>query len=701
MIDVIGMTLEEKIEFLRQNPIFWSRLGYERETGGWEAHSANAVRHKELFERGIVVHSSIIPIGWVGPDEYDYTETDKFFELLFSACPDLVFLPRVKVNVPEGWCEHNPDDVFVYGCGPRAREDIIALIGTEEHGSHPIKDTDKLGQQSFFSKKWISDASEALRRFVEYTESKPYADRIIGYHVAFGTSGETTQWGTWHPDPYHKGDYGISATKAFTDYAKKRGRDYVSVPPIEERFYIEDGGKVRDFQIGTPTLDKLFYHTEKDERCVLYAEFTADGDMDAIDAFGKVIKDIVPQKVMGAFYGYLLEPSKSANTQHTGYDRLIRSPYVDFVASPKGYVRISPTDPGLGQAVTNSINRKKLWVDELDNRTHLLKEITRPKYDYPAKDFEQTRAVYWREFTKNVVHHQGYWWMDLGGGWLDSDEIRDEVVLMNETSKQLYLERDTHKSVAEVLLLVNEKSMLHTRPNAGLQHSVHHVGSTVKECGVPIDLYRVDDLCELDLSQYKLIMLLNDYYENKDDIYGALSAAPADCTVVWSYAAGIIDKKDGSFGTDNVKKLTGFCIDEYQYGACPDNTDPYFPMLYIENDGGITPLEHYSDGRVKTASRIGDDGRTHIMCADPCSLTVESVCRLLSDAGVHTYTPPYCVVHTDNRFIYVLSEKTQTVDITFKTPTTCKNIFTGEVYNDVLTVTLDLKEGNCVFLKYL
>ena len=113
-------------KFLKENPIFWSRLGFERETGGIEAHLAIAIRHKEFFERGIVVHSSIIPIGWVGPDKYDYTDTDKYFDMLFSACPDLVFLPRVKVNVPEGWCEKNPDDVFVYGCGPRARSAIIS-----------------------------------------------------------------------------------------------------------------------------------------------------------------------------------------------------------------------------------------------------------------------------------------------------------------------------------------------------------------------------------------------------------------------------------------------------------------------------------------------------------------------------------------------------------------------------------------------
>ena len=49
------MTLEEKIEYLRQNPIFWSRLGFEKETGGWHLHVEHAKRHKTFFEKGIVV----------------------------------------------------------------------------------------------------------------------------------------------------------------------------------------------------------------------------------------------------------------------------------------------------------------------------------------------------------------------------------------------------------------------------------------------------------------------------------------------------------------------------------------------------------------------------------------------------------------------------------------------------------------------
>ncbi len=691
--------LKERIEFLRRNPIFWTRLGYELEKGGPEAHLRHAERHKELFDKGILVHSSIIPVGWVGPDQYDYTDTDHYLNLLFTHCPDALFLPRVKLNVPEGWCEAHPEDVFVYAGGPRTLDEIKAMIGTEVHGSHPTKPTDLLALQSFSSEQWKKDAAEAFRRFIHHVEESPWADRIIGYHVAYGTSGETSQWGSWDSNPRHKGDYGINATKAFLKYAAERGKHYDDLPAIDERFHIKEGEISHRFHVGTPTLEQLFFHTEQDERCIVYSEFTRDSNMDALETFCKVVKDIVPQKVVGVFHGYIIEPEVCANMQHTGFDRLLNSPYIDFVAGPKGYNRVSPTDPGLGQAVPNSVNRKKLWVDEIDNRTHLC--TWRGPKDFPAANFDQTRAVYWREFTKNVVFNQGYWWMDLGGGWLDSEEIQNEVKLLNETSQALYRESEGQHRVAEVLMVINENTMHHLRPNFELHRAViHHTGSVLKECGVPVDFYRTADLPELDLSPYKMIVFLNAFYEDAAKLQDILSKTSPDCHIVWNYAAGILDKTNGSFGFENIRKLTGFSLGEYPYGGIKEYEKSCYPVLYVKPEDGIAPLAHYSDGNIKAAARKAE-GRTHILNAQPISLTVERAREWLTAAGVHLYAPGYCVVNTDNRFLYALSEKSQTVKINFKQPTTCRNLFTGEVYENITALTQEMEEGTCIFLKYI
>ncbi|MBQ8813718.1 MAG: hypothetical protein IJZ85_04395 [Lachnospiraceae bacterium] len=698
-MDVQSMSLNEKIEYLRQNPIFWSRFGHESENGNWENHRLNAQRHKALFDKGILVHSSVIPSGWIGLNQFDYTELDQLLNLLFSTCPDIIFLPRVKLNVPKGWCAAHPEDVFVYAGGPRTRDKICAMIDTDLHGSHPPKSTDLLAQQSFSSSQWIKDASDALRRFVFHIEHSKWASQIIGYHIAYGTSGETTQWATWDTNPRHKGDYGINATKAFLGYASSHGKIYNDVPPIDERFFISNTPVPQNrYHIGTPTLDQLFYHTERDEQCIVYSEFTRDINSDAIETFCKVVKDIVPEKVTGVFYGYITEPENSANMQHTGFDRILSSPYVDFIASPKGYNRVGPTDPGLGQSVPNSVNRKKLYIDEIDNRTHLCK--TNNIKDYTAKNFDQTRAVYWREFSKNLAFHQAYWWMDLGGGWLDTEEIQNEIQLLNKTAKQLYLEKENHKSVTEVLLVINEDVMHHIRPNFNLnQAAIHHVGSTIKESGVPVDFYRATDLEEIDLSSYKMIVFLNAFYEDSDKLNQLLSRTSTNCHIVWNYTAGIIDNVSGSFSLNNVTRLTGFSIGEYPVGSIAEHASSCFPVVYIKPDDAIAPLEHYSDGQIKTAKRKDCKGRTHILNAMPQDMTVEAARNMLNAAGVHLYAPAYCVVNADNRFIYVLAEKKMRAEIILRESSTYRNVFTDAIFEQTKTITLDMEEGTCVFLK--
>jgi len=52
-------------------------------------------------------------------------------------------------------------------------------------------------------------------------------------------------------------------------------------------------------------------------------------------------------------------------------------------------------------------------------------------------------------------------------------------------------------------------------------------------------------------------------------------------------------------------------------------------------------------------------------------------------------------------FLSVLSEKDQIVKINLKAPTTCRNVFTDEVHEQITELELKMKEGTCVFLKYL
>lgn len=705
------MKIKERIEFLRQNPIFWSCIDTSENTSYMELagkkhfvdFEKNLWRHATLKEKGIKIHSFTLSLGWIGDKEYDYTLTDTLLENLYNTIPDAYFLPRVFMDAPLAWCKAHPEDLLVYYNGPRKKEEIAALVGTPMHDWYGFNQVSMngtrenidgvIGLESFSSPRWLKDASEALRRFMEHVKGTKWADRIIGYHIAYGCCGETTAWGTWEKSLDRKGDYGITATQEFIKYAQRNGQIYNSVPTPTERFVMEEND-----------LAHLFLQSEADEPSVLYSKFVSDVNVNAMETFGKTVKDFDPDLLVGVFFGYVLEVHHSSHAGHLGFDRILNSPYIDFVSGPKGYYRVDPYGPGIGQALPNTINRKKLWVDEIDNRTHLFDpSVFSYVDDSAAKDMEETRAVYWREFSKNIAFNQGYWWMDLMGGWLDAECIQNEICALNEMSARLYKEINAYRSVTEVLLVVDENVLHYIRPNGALHGTfLSKFGSTIKECGAPIDLYRFKELDELDLEKYKIIFFMNAFRADNEKLRKTLQKTRKGCRIVFNYVAGILDSKDGSFGFENVRKTTGFTMGEFEQNVCIDGRENCpFPRVYIQETEGLEVVQRYSQGSVRIAKRVGEDGRIYIADGMPTDMTVELARSLMEEAGVHFYAPMYNTVNADSRFVYVISGKGMNGSILLPERKTCKNVFNGEKYENVTEIPVVLKAGNGAFIKYI
>ena len=208
---------QEKIEYLRQNPIYWGKLGIVNDgtantaigKEGYLEIQKQLDSFENIYRAGVEVFSAILPLGWVGVDQYDYTVTDFLLENLFARLPNAYFIPRVSLNVPISWCAAYPKDVHVYYGGPKTEEEIQKVVGTNAHdyfgfphnvdgknGEHINKDG-VIALQSFSSKRWKEDAEKALRSLIRHLESSPYANRIIGYHISYGMCGETSMWGAW------------------------------------------------------------------------------------------------------------------------------------------------------------------------------------------------------------------------------------------------------------------------------------------------------------------------------------------------------------------------------------------------------------------------------------------------------------------------------------------------------------------------
>lgn len=138
-------------------------------------------------------------------------------------------------------------------------------------------------------------------------------------------------------------------------------------------------------------------------------EFHCKVTRHAIETFAKVCYDI-SGKPNGCFFGYLQDETVGY-AGHLGIDELLKSPYIDFMSSPKAYHYCLAGDPGASQAPGQSISNKKLWVEENDSRSyHALKTDG----DRAPKSLEDTITVFWREIYRALTMNFTFWWMDIG-----------------------------------------------------------------------------------------------------------------------------------------------------------------------------------------------------------------------------------------------------------------------------------------------
>lgn len=675
------MKAEQAISFLRDHPIFWSRMGFCYDPPMLDGEGKPILveddfdffraAHESFSDIGVRVHTCILHTGWVGVDRYDYSLCDRVLNELFQSGKTDYFVPRIKLNVPVDWCRQNPDEVCVYYDGPRSAEQIRALVGTEQqdylgfdsetgYSSGKWKDPRPnvggvISMQSFSSQKWKQDAGEALRRLVQHLESGPYADRILAYHIAYGACGESMPWGRYSN---RFGDYGISNQKHFLEWGIQK---YGSEEALEKAWGAISNGDIvppPEKREWTPNDAEHSYRFESEtRRGIDYDRFTTDVNVDALSHFGKIAKENSGGKAVGCFYGYLLHMRRSAYAGHLGWEKAFQSPYLDFFAAPKSYYRCQAGEAGGEMAPTVSVNLRKLWVDECDNRTHLAIGDTH----HVAENLEQTQTVHLRELCKNISHNSGLWYMDLGGGWYAQKEIMEHLEVLIKRS--LSIRKRPYKSIAEVFWAADEEGILH-----GLPDRIKANEDTMRNfqlAGAPIDFVFAKDLLKLDTSRARLV-ILQDPISCTDDFLQALKKKlPQNCHICWF----------GKSGVSNGFELINTNLSPKPYFAIKESHDQ-IALAYDEN-GAIIAAQGKNGDFTVSAFPIG----------------VEAARRMLELAGVHCLAPMECAVYADNRMVSFFPRVDLRLEL--EIPQNCKliDMQTGIAYAEKTELRILAKSG--------
>lgn len=643
------------IEDLRNEPIFWSRLGFcydppVKNADGkplvfTEDFTKTVGFHESFAKQGIRLHTSILHSGWVGVDEYDYSLTDRVLDAVMSADENIYYMPRVKLNVPIDWCYQNPEDTFCYYEGPKGdAEAIRSLVGTLKQdilGYEAPKGYYRAGDyvdtrpnvgglislQSISSEKWLRDASVALEKLIDHIENGKYADRIIGYHVCFGPCGEAMHWGR---ATRRYGDYGINQLRNFYDYGiqkygdkntlsqkwccKELSKDNVPLPSPEERYKTKKD------------ILHQFRADETDVICRDYDEFLSLNISSALKRFARVTKRSSGGKIVGCFYGYFAFIDDAAYAGHVDMDGILSCPDIDFLAAPMPYYRRSQKEPGGEMCFNQSVNLKKLWVDEIDCRTYL----SDSERGWTCLDIRDVSYVLWREICKDVSHRSGFWWMDLGGGWYDSEEIMQKV--REITEKSAFMRSLPRSSASDILVVADEKCYYDMRISYDMRRAfLEDMLCELRMSGALCDTYRLSDLCNIDLSQYKLIIFAFNYDSSRKELESI--RIPVGATVMYCHAAGIRNGENVSLS--NIKDLTGFDVEAYE--------DEKYDFALLREKKTKADI-----------ARRSNEKNTYILNCRPYISSAE-LRKIATEAGCKIYAPEGCAVYGDSSFIGIFA----------------------------------------------
>lgn len=632
---------------LKKNSIFWSRLGFENDPPRFDDdgkliefggdYDKFASYHAAMQKTGIKLHTCILFNGWVGEDQYDYTLTDRTLEKLFEAVPDALFIPRVKLNAPVEWQKNHPEELFVYEDGNNDPEYIRSRVGTMEHdllgydapnGYYMGKNSRPnvggfFSNQSFASAQWKKDAAKALVKLMEHIESKSYGKQIIGYHIAYGISGETCMWGRFGRKVY--GDFSRVFRNAFVQWGKEK---YGSEEKMLEAWGNADIPLTAERRSVYDNTEAFLRKRPQDRKVADLERFTSDLNASTAEFFCKTVKDRNPELITSVFYGYILQCGNAAYTGWLNIDQLLNSPYIDFLAAPTSYFRRGAGESGGFICPAKSVGLKKVWVDELDIRTYLSAE---EKYRVPQKC---TEAVLYREMAKNLSADAGFWWMDLGGGWYDSDFVRKIITRVEQDAAEV--RKKPHQSIADILVVVDEQSFVRHTESGHLFDMKMNFQREITLSGCISEIYRLGDLDKIDLSQYKLIIF-------------------CDCPEI----------------PDKYKKLDVFKLFTYLDdvpGITLKPSGTVFPAGMIEFKNGFTGRIELPDCPLPAVTPEGADLQVHAVLPDGSNAFIrqgknyysvlpnlqwEQIRTLAERCGSKTYADAPATVYGDSRFIAV------------------------------------------------
>lgn len=615
---------------------------------------------------------------WTAPGVYDFSELDDRVAMVLRANPNAYFFPRLYLHAPKWWSARHPDDTVLFDPGDGKPIPFVHA------GSKPAP--------SWASEAWRRDTVEGLRRLIAHVQASPWADRCIGYHLASGT---TEEWMMWGANEDQWVDYSLANVRGFRKWLRARygtdtrlreawsdpsaSLDAAAIPTKAERQAC-GFGSLRD--------------PDREQAVVDFYRYNSDLVADTICYFAREVKRIAGHdRVVGAFYGYLLQlcgEQRQQNAGHLALERVLASPDIDFLCSPTSYAFRQLGGEGTSHfmSLLGSLHAHgKLWFDENDIRTSLsggtVGEWGRPA-DVGGDIVQQDK-----ELANVLVNGAAQWWFDVGGNRYDNPALMERIARLTANATEvLALDRTP---ADEVAMIVDERSLASLRVADPLGASLLiHQMPILSRIGTPVGHYLVTDLPRI--ADRPAYLFMTSFAPTEAD-RAAIDALKGDGRVlVFFYAPGVYrgDSLDEAAMSDltgirlrmgrepaalSVRLEGGDALTEGLAGQTTGGGETTFPVCWADDPRAIV-LGRFADGRAGLVVKRHPDW-TAVFSAVPV-LPGTLLRRLAAAAGAHEYVATDDVVWASRGLVAVSAFHAGPRAIHLRHAGTVRDLYTGE-----------------------
>ncbi|HMP75759.1 MAG TPA: hypothetical protein PKE12_05615 [Kiritimatiellia bacterium] len=648
----------------------------------------------DFLAAGIQVFRLSLPVGWVGPDRYDYADGDEVAAAFCGADPSVRLFPLLWLDGPETkwWELEHPDEVAI--AIDRATGAVRREHPNVPNYARPGQDFTPVGDlfdrhhqgtpclHSFASARWQAEAAEALGRAIAHYESA-FPGRFAGYYVCAGLSYEWFNWGNYTDDLLF--DYSAPMRRYFRGWLERRYRTpaalsdawrrpvggFASVepPPPAER-PARDAAPLLDPRTHTPAAD--------------FAAALADAQADAFLALCRRARAAAaPGHWIGGFFGYWWTQTHApgpARSGHLALQRVLESPDVDFVGSPYDYSNRGVGGVNSAQTMPGSLRaHDKCYINSTDIKladdTHAWQSFIR----VPRTEGEAVELMK-RDFAFSLAEGQEQSWVDLFGGAFQRSALRDALARLQRIAVAQSELRVPPR--ARALVVVDEESLRWTTPNTpltvplfGVQKQWHLLRS-----GFPWTFITLEDFLAGTWPDARLACFVNAF--RVDAARAQLLHAclrERRCTAVWNLWPGLL----GEHGPDpaGTRALTGFAVRRLEDSAGDWTFQARTPARLVYGTGVdraeyAARMKHYPDAAAFAGMpRLAiDPAADDAVLADWATEPRAAVARhhrlgfpsvlncgpflpapmwnaLGGEAGVHRYTDAGHLVYANDRFL--------------------------------------------------